>query len=283
MVSCRSQSEIPYILNKPDAVLRLPAELNEVSGLTDIDSRHVAFVQDEIGTVFVYDLLDDVLTAEYPFDSSGDFEGLSFTGKSMFILRSDGRLSEIRNFGTGSTEREVEEPTDSVVHYSLPVITDDNEGLCHDLAGDRLLIAAKSKPRDKGRRSERLIYAFDLENRRLQEHPTYSIRMEELEAAAADRGIVSQAKTSSGKVKSLNFRPSSLAVHPLSGEIYIISAEDFLLVVIDRQGAILHVEQLPDTLFAKAEGISFLSDGRMLITNEAMEGPATLLVFNYRE
>ncbi|UOK41362.1 MULTISPECIES: SdiA-regulated domain-containing protein [Flavobacterium] len=267
-----SRSVIPYSLSKPNKKYHLPAILEEVSGLTDIDSAHVACVQDEIGTVFIYNFLVDSIIARHKFDSVGDFEGLTFTGKSLFILRSDGRLTEWKNFNpkTGSGK---------VSHTMLPLQTTNNEGLCFDNRKNRLLIAAKSKPMNHDYKSERFIYEFDLIKNKLNKNPVYSINTIELEAAAREFSIVQQNNTETGKLRPFNFRPSSLAVHPQTSDIYIISAADKLLLVINEQGEIRNMERLNDDLFAKAEGITFLKDGTMIITNEAAGRVPTLLIF----
>ncbi|HSD15308.1 MAG TPA: SdiA-regulated domain-containing protein [Flavobacterium sp.] len=264
---------IPYNLNQPDKKYELPAILEEVSGLTDIDSSHVACVQDEIGTVFIYNFLKNAIVAKHKFDSLGDFEGLTFTGKSLFILRSDGRLTEWRNFDpkTGAGE---------IFHSELPLLTTNNEGLCFDSRNNRLLIAAKNKPVNHAYKSERFIYEFDLDKNKLNSNPVYSINTVDLEAVAKKYNIVQQNKTTSGKLKPFNFRPSSLAIHPFTSDIYIISAADRLLLVINENGKIESMERLKEDLFTKAEGITFLKDGTMIITNEAAGFVPTLLLFN---
>ncbi|MBL7914212.1 MAG: SdiA-regulated domain-containing protein, partial [Bacteroidia bacterium] len=82
--------------------------------------------------------------------------------------------------------------------------------------------------------------------------------------------------------KPFNFRPSSLAVHPLTDEIYIISAADFMLVVMDRNGSIVHIKPLDKQVYPKAEGITFLKDGTMIITSEAGGKFPYLNVINFK-
>ncbi len=259
-----------YNLNQPAAQLELPAILNEVSGLTDLDSSHVACVQDEIGTVFIFNFRSGEIVSQHVFDSTGDFEGLAYTGKSLYILRSDGRLSEWSNFKSNST---------AVRHYKLPLLTANNEGLCYDAKYNRILIAAKSKPLDHDEKAERFIYAFDISKKKLIEKPLYSLNTDRLSAKAQQYNIHYRETNAKGELKPFNFRPSSLAVHPLTNDIYIISAADQLLIVMNRAGDIAHMEQLSTERFAKAEGITFLPDGTMIITNEAAGKVPTLLVY----
>ena len=264
----------PYSLNHPDHKIILPEILNEISGLTDIDSSHVACVQDEIGTVFIYNFRTQKIVKKHIFDSFGDFEGLTYTGKSLYILRSDGRLTEWEGFNphTGGGK---------INHYKLPLLTANNEGLCFDPKTNSLLIAAKSKPIDHDHKWDRFVYMFDLKEKKLVREPVYKLNTMHLEAAKHQFNI-SNPSSGNHKRKLFNFRPSSLAVHPVSNDIYFISASDQLLVIMNKKGIIKHMEQMEGTNFAKAEGITFLHDGTMIITNEAAGHTPTLLIYRLK-
>ena len=109
--------------------------------------------------------------------------------------------------------------------------------------------------------------------------PVFSINTEELSRDAGKFGVSTLLFNEKRKPKTFNFRPSSLAVHPKSGEIYILSAADYLLIVLDKNGTVVGMHSLQPDLYPKAEGITFLSDGTMLISNEAAGKVATVLKF----
>jgi len=265
-----SQNKFPYNLNNPTSRYELPEILNEVSGLTDIDSVHIACVQDEIGTIFIYNFLKGEIVSKHKFDSIGDFEGLTFTGKNIYILRSDGRLTEWSNFKSGKG---------TFKHFMLPLQTGNNEGLCFDKPNNRLLIAAKSKPLSRDHSSERYVYAFDLSTKKLSQQPVYILNVRDLEEKVKQKGLFEPEINPKGKPRPYNFRPASLSVHPITNEIYIISAVDRLLIVMNRKTEITHIEKLNPEIFPKAEGITFLDNGTMIITNEAATKVPTLLVY----
>ena len=271
---CSGETIFNYNLNRLDVHNNLPDCLNEVSGLTNIDSSHVACVQDEHGTVFIYNFIKGKIISQHSFNDTGDFEGIAYTGDSIYILRSDGRLTEWSNFKSGLI---------NVKHYKLRLFTANNEGLCHDKKYNRLLIAAKSKPLDHDEKYERYIYSFDLFQKHLFEKPLYSINIKRLAKKAQEFNIPAYSTTKKGEKKPLNFRPSGLAIHPLSDNIYIISATDRLLIVINRKGEVIHMKQLDSELFTKAEGITFLRDGTMVIANEAAGKVPTLLVYKMQK
>lgn len=265
---------VSYTIETPDQVYQLPSILNEVSGITDLDSTHVAVVQDEKGIVFIFDLLKGRIIHQFSFDSIGDFEGITYTDSSLFILRSDGRLTEWENFNmnTGSG---------NIRHYNLALQTNDNEGLCYDETNKRLLISAKSKPDNIAEKSERYIYAFDLAKSELLPQPAYKINVEKLSAFATETGY-STSKSPKGKSKAFNFRPSSLSIHPATGELYVLSATDEIMIVFDTTGNPLRIFPLTQSHFTKPEGITFLPDNTMLISNEADGKVATILKYSLK-
>jgi hypothetical protein len=54
------------------------------------------------------------------------------------------------------------------------------------------------------------------------------------------------------------------------------------VVVLAASGALLAVHLLPEALFKQPEGIAFLADGDLFISNEGGGGQGTLLRFTYR-
>ncbi|MBN2737502.1 MAG: SdiA-regulated domain-containing protein [Spirochaetales bacterium] len=262
-----SQSAFPYDFSKMEKRIILPAVLNEVSGLTDIDLQYVACVQDEFGTVFVHDLQAGKIVATNRFDNQGDFEGLTYTGNAIYILRSDGRLTEWSDFSINGNSGKIN-------NYKLSLPTSDNEGLAFDPDHNRLLISGKNKPDIKNKKNERYIYEFDISTKKLQDEPAFILDLDELENYITENNLeLFTAK------KKINFSPASLAIHPVTKHIYIISARDFLLLVIDQKGDLLYIEALNPELFPQAEGITFLKNGTMIITNEANSGVPSLLTF----
>ena len=246
---------IPYNLDQPDAAFALPRDLREISGLTAIDSTHLAAVQDERGHIYILEKETARVVAEGRIRGRGDYEGIEMTDSLAWILRSDGVL-----YSTGSRiSPDMEsERYDLDLHGSC-----DAEGLAFDTNGNRLLILCKEDP-GHGLRGYRAIYAFDLATERRIESPVYLIDRE---------GIDSPRQ---------RFKPSALAIHPLSGYLYVISSVNKVLLLIDPtdSGQIIEALTLPEHLFPQPEGLAFFPDGTLFIANEGVNGPATLLRFD---
>jgi hypothetical protein len=81
MTSCGATFPNQTNFKQPSKVCELPAELIEISGLTDVDGKTVACVQDELGDVFIYDLENCTIIEQITFEGPGDFEGLTKGGR----------------------------------------------------------------------------------------------------------------------------------------------------------------------------------------------------------
>jgi hypothetical protein len=264
-----------FNFKEPSLILNLPFELREISGLTNFSDIEIACFQDENGILFVYDLLKDSIIGQFDFGFKADYQGLTKVDSSYFTLRSDATLLEIAF------------PFDSlhVTETKLNIQEQDNEGLCYDERNNRLLIAPKSKfGKGKILKDIRAIYAIDLATKELNETPVFTINISEMEAFANKNQMQLPqkiSKQSPDSISALKFIPSALAVHPKTDEIYVLSAVDQTLAVFDKNGTLLNFVLLDTKLFNKPGGITFLSNGDLIIVNEGQMGVPTLLKFDW--
>ncbi len=264
-----------FNFKKPDFILNLPFELREISGITKLEDGEIACVQDENGIIFVYDLELDSIIRQFQFGKNGDYEGIARVDSTFYILRSDATLIEINS------------PWDStnVIETKLNIPNLDNEGLCYDQRSNRLLLAPKSKT-GKGPeyKDSRAIFSIDLATKKLDAKPLFVINVPEIEAFANEKGIPLPQKVSkltADSISALKFMPSELAVHPKTDEIYILSAVDHTMAVFTKTGELINFICLDDVIFNKPEGITFLENGDLIITNEGQMGVPTLLKFQW--
>jgi hypothetical protein len=265
-----------YALDQPDLRLVLPPILTEVSDIVALSPREIACVQDEKGIVFVFDIEQKKITRQMRFAPKGDYEGLTSVDSELFVLRSDGLLYELSGNWKSPT----------VKTHPLRIPTTNNEGLCLDQQRERLLIAPKSR---LGKGSEfkdaRAIFAFDLRKMELVPEPVFYVSVEAIREYAQSRGryVPEKAKKKGSGVRSaLRFMPSSIAVHPLTGEVLLLSSVDHVLVACDMSGKVTGYAALDPVLFRQPEGLTFLANGDMVIANEAAGREPTLLLFHYR-
>lgn len=238
----------PYDLGRPDARIALDPRLREISGLTWLESGRLGAVQDEDGVFFELDPETGAVVRATRFFNSGDYEGVEQVGGVTWIVESDGDLYPF----DGSAEAEK-------VETGLKR-TNDVEGLAYDAARNRLLVACKEDP-GNDLEGVRAIYAYDLDAQRLDATPAFTLDRATLDPGGAP------------------FKPSGLAVHPKTSEIYVVSGVRRALVVLSPEGELRAAVQLPPRLYPQPEGIAFAPDGTLYISNEGGGGSASLLRF----
>lgn len=268
---------IGYNLTAPDITITLPEILHEISGLTYVDSQSFACIQDEKGILFIYNWKDKQIENQYSFNIDGDYEGITRVGKTIYVLRSDGTLFEILDYESGNFR---------LNSYVTGIPANNNEGLCYDPDHNRLLIACKGKI-EKGPelKDKRVIYGFDLQAKTMGKNPVFDFDLQTIKGFAIGQQInlPTRSKKKGAVVEPvIKFMTSDIGIHPVTKKLFLLSAADHLLFIFKGNGTLEHIEQLNPELFNKAEGITFLPDGDMLITNEGQDKRPTLLQFDYR-
>ena len=242
---------VPYTLAAPTAAFDLIPDLREASALTVLANGNLVTVQDEAGILYELDPATGAVVGEQQFKHRGDFEGVERVGDDVWAMESNGDLYRIRRHGDAVDAERFE--TDLAGR-------NDAEGLAYDAAGERLLIACKENP-GNGLGRVRAVYAFSLRTLTLSPAPVFTL----------DRRLVDAHE---------QFKPSALAIHPQTGEIYVLSSVRKAIAVLTPAGALKTVVDLPEALYAQPEGIAFAPDGTLFISNEGPHGPATLLRFD---
>ena len=136
------------------------------------------------------------------------------------------------------------------------------------------MIANKGKSvKGKEFKDKRAIYGFDLKTKKLTTSPVYEFDINVIKKHVADKKIKVPTKLKKGENPEpfIKLMTSAIAIHTMSKKLYVLSAADHLFFVFNRNGSIHHIEPLSTTVFNKAEGITFLENGDMLITNEGQQ------------
>lgn len=251
-----ARRSLPYTFDQPSRSFVLPDELVETSGLTALPEGRLATIQDEEGIVYVLSPDSGGVEARLPFGEKGDYEGITWAGATGFVLRSDGTVIEL----AGS----ISEMHQIAVHETPLRRKNDTEGLGFDSARGRLLIACKDDPGTGLDDDQRAIYSFDAARAELSPDPAYVIDREEVEKHL---------------YRGETFRPSGVAVHPATGDVYVLSALSPAVAVLTGDGRLKAVWPLLKDLFEQPEGLAFLPDGTLFISSEGEVGPPMLYEF----
>jgi hypothetical protein len=266
----KGTNAIGYNLSTPDKVIILPGILREISGITLIDSSTLACIQDENGIVFIFDLLNNEIKDQVHFHSNGDYEGITSVNSTLYVLRSDGVLFKIGFTGNAGSTKAI---------FSPGIPDKENEGLCYDQNANRLLIAPKITG---GRTSEyegkHPVYSFDLKSEVLNQQPAFDFDLGAIKKFASDKKILLPEQAGG---QGLWFRPSAIGIHPLTNKLFLLSAMDKMLFVFNMNGTLEFMEKLNPEILYMPEGITFLKNGDMLISNEGKDRYPSLLRFNY--
>lgn len=264
----------PYQFDVPDQVYKLDKELEEISGLSiSADGNYLLAVQDEDGILYFLDKNNGNILQKKEFWKDGDYEGVEAVGNDVFAIKSTGTVYWIKNADQEALETEK-------FNYDLNK-DNDVEGLGYDRQNQLLLLACKAHP-DK-RQDARGIYGFDLKDKRLLQDPIYMLTLGAVHKYLGNNPPITRLE----KVKEffdedeLDFSPSAMAVHPISGDLYLLSSKGKMIVVMNRQNEVVYIQKLQKEEHPQPEGLCFDQKGNMYISNEGKGDKGTILVYKY--
>jgi len=255
-----------YDYDAPTLIGNLPSELDEISGLSVAPGHRneLLAVQDEKGKIFRLNAKTGGLLWAITFWKDGDYEAIEAVGEDIWVAKNTGTLYHVTGAGT---------PRQNVEKYNTELTGEnDVEGLAYDKKGDRLLLACKRDARGDGNdKNGRYIYAFDLASKTLSEDPVYAIER----AAVKDFLAACEKTTEHEKLcdfflerDEYDLAPSAIAIHPVTGQLFITSSVGKVLMVLNPDGRIDHLQRLNKKLFAQPEGLAFGDDGTLFISTE---------------
>lgn len=242
MTACYSNEEqkspAGYDLSKPEK-FTVPDALLEISGIAYHNDLLYA-VQDEEGKLFNL-RPGDKKAASSKFGKKGDYEDISIARGQVFILRSDGTLYSFPLDDARQNE------ITSTREWKDLVPKGEYEGLYADESTGLIYVLCKECKQDK-KSSSVSIFVLKLQS----------------------DGNISPSHTAALNVQK-NFKPSALAIHPLTKEWYILSSVNKLLVIADSQWKVKETYKLNPAIFRQPEGITFDPQNNLYISNEGDE------------
>lgn len=275
--SGQSAAPIGYDLEHPELLAEMPKELKEISGLSlSPRNNELLAVQDEDGMFFRLDIRNGQLLGATEFWKDGDYEGIEAVGEDIWIVKNTGTLYQIANPGTTQQE---------VTKYN-GFLTEENdvEGLAYDQANNRLLLSCKSHY--SGLKETRSVFAFELATKQFMAKPVFNIGREDIGNYMSN---CPQTKRHEKIIKFItdkeDFRlgPSAIAIHPITGRIFIASSAGKLLIILLPDGRIEHVRRFDKDSFPQPEGMAFTPDGTLYISTEARDDePAKIYRLPYQ-
>lgn len=253
-----------YDLENPTEQIDLPGELKEISGL----SYHLADSclythNDESGTIYKISTSTGNILDRWSFAGPGDYEGIEVINRHVYVTESKGNIWDF-NLDTqtpvGLIKTELSQANDVEGLSSLP-------------GTDLLLMACKGKntagKKIPGDALYKSLYTFNLIDSTLQLFCTLS---QDTLKAFVNKYLILEGKKLEKRLNRIaEFSPSGVAIHPLSGQTFIISSVGNSLVVLNKEKILEHIIFLKDDFFNQPEGICFDQAGRLFISNEGDE------------
>ncbi|AFK03122.1 hypothetical protein Emtol_1982 [Emticicia oligotrophica DSM 17448] len=241
-----------YNIKAPSAKMELPQNLKEISGLSFYQENQLACVNDENGSVFIYDLTQEAVIEKIDIGNNADYEGIEVVDGEIFIMKSNGKIKGFRI--SDATERKIDCTDKDVKEY---------EGLSYHPQTQSLLLVSKEKDKDKN--DKKTIYAYSLKTERFGKF------------LSIDEDLV---RGNDGKK---TFAPSGIAIHPITGEIFIISSQGKKLLVLSANGDKNCLIELDPETFVQPEGICFTPNGDLYISSEGENENGYILKFEYQQ
>ncbi|PHN03038.1 SdiA-regulated domain-containing protein [Flavilitoribacter nigricans] len=264
----------PYQFDSPDQIFELDDELEEISGLgISGDGNYLLAVQDEDGILYHLDKTTGAILEKREFWKDGDYEGVEAVGSDAYAIKSTGTVYWIKNHNKEDFETEK-------FNYDLNK-DNDVEGLGYDSQNQMLLLACKAHP--DGQKEARGIYGFSLQYKQLLQDPIYMLTLGAVHNYLDKNPPITRLE----KVKDffdedeLDFSPSALAVHPISGDLYLLSSKGKMIIVMNRQNEVVYIQKLQKEEHPQPEGLCFDQNGNMYISNEGRGDKGTILVYKY--
>jgi len=242
--------------------LKLNKELNEISGLSVTPNGRLFAHADEKGNVYEVEINSGKVIKKFRLGENSvykDFEGIAIADKKFFLITGNGELYLFYEQEDGAYSKYKK------IKTSLAV-KNDVEGLCFDPSTFSLLIACKGYP-GKGYSGYKAVYAYDINTEKLLEKPRFLISLKELKE----------------KFNIKRFSPSGIEMDPKSGSFFILSSDEKCIVEISPKGEIINAMKLNGKYHRQPEGITFLSDSVLIISDEGSGSSPTLTKYFLRK
>jgi hypothetical protein len=232
----------------------LKKKLLEISGLVYLGNDSVAAINDEKGELFFLDLNTNG-SVKYKFGENGDYEELAKVGDTYYVLNSNGNIFEVSA-----------PPNVEGTRYKFP--DKDNkiefESLVYYKNLNKLVLISKDQ---RNRVADISAYSFDLQTKQFDTTEFFSIPKKRIFQMLQSY--------------SYDCKPSAAAIHPITGKLFIVASVGKQLLICSPDGKPEKIYKLNPAQFPQPEGISFANNGDMFISNEGLDGKATILKFPY--
>ncbi len=235
-------------------VFVLHKQLLEISGIAYLNDSTLFAINDEDGKIFTADLTPGK-PASIRFGKGEDYEDICYADTVFYVLESSGDIYTVP-VNDPSATRKTKFPKKRKVEF---------ESLYAEPGTGNLVMLSKE---------QRLIedalvaYRYDPVADTFSTGPVYIIPLRDITRLMKDH--------------SAECKPSAAAVHPVTNKLFVIASVGKVLLICSLDGKVEKAYSLNPDLFSQPEGICFSPSGDMYISNEGLQGKATIIRFPYK-
>lgn len=245
------QSKNKIVLTSPDydlgnpKILKLNDALSEISGIYFYAKDSSVFaISDESGNLYKILLKRPYNVIKWKFSKTHDYEDLFMLDDKFYILTSNGDITTLKFSARGDTIYRQKDKG--------PPGKNEFESLYYEPQSKNFMLICKNCADDK----KEWVSAFSYDPEANKFSPsTFKIETKKIAAQLGE--------------KKIKFKPSASAINPLTGDIWLLSAINQIIVTTSRSGEVKNVYTLNPKLYTQPEGITFTPWGDLLISNEA--------------
>lgn len=230
----------------------LDKALLEISGIYYLEDGRIASINDEEGRIFVINMHDGSFDS-MKFAGRGDYEDIVKVDSLFYVVESNGDI-HIINLNNPRGRKQVKFPRKKIEFESLYYRKDEQ----------KLVLVSKDHSEDQ---PGILAFSFDLTSYQFSEQPYFFIPMKQVFFAA--------------KNNIAEFKPSAASVQPKTNKLFLIASIGKLLLECELDGRVIRSYKINPSQFPQPEGITFAPNGDMYISNEGLNGKATIFKFPY--
>lgn len=236
----------------------LPDSLREISGLATTADDRLFTHDDEMGEIYEIDAVAGGIIKIFTLGEQGvwdDFEGIAAADGFLYLVTSDGTLYRFREGADG----------ERVPFDLFPTPLDEIcevEGLTFDSRHQQLLLACKQML-DESQRDRVSVYGWSIAEERFT-GALFEIPEEELRQPTGKK----------------HFNPSGIVYRPITGTLFMIAAKQRLILELTMNGELIAIMHLAKKTHRQVEGISFLSNGLLILADEGEKRQARLSLYS---
>ncbi len=241
-------------------IIDLPTDLDEISGIVYYPKDTSVFaIVDEAGILYKIPLKNPQKFQQWRFAKNKDFEEVVLVDSTFYVLVSNGDIEKLSFKGE-------KVKAEQFAFFTRKKKKNEFEILYKSPNSNELILICKDCEDDDKEHLSTYIFS-DTAEEKFKVGPVLDMR-----AFSQEIGVKKHLK------------PSAAAINPITGELYLVSAIQNVVLILSPEGIFKTMVSLDPRIYKQPEGITFTPEGNLIISNEfAKEGLPNLLLLKNKK